>query len=317
MARQRGKRWIGDAYIEGVGRKRISFSTRKQAEAFEANPIPILKRGEAANTVGNLFPLYTKDHYGEAKDWDNAERISKELVKRLGANTPVTDITSRTIEELVMTLRAEGNKPATINTKLTKLSVLLKKAHRLEAIETLPRITLQKGAGKRDRFLTPEEESRLFNSLAPQWRSLCMFLLYTGCRYSEAINLRWADIHDNKVTFWETKGGKPRTVVLPFKARVALRWAKHRGMVGPFTGYAYETLRNHWRKAKKAAGLEHDPQVIPHVLRHTCASRLVQRGVSITRVQKWLGHATLDMTMRYAHLAPDDLDIAAAVLDQR
>ena len=144
-----------------------------------------------------------------------------------------------------------------------------------------------------------------------------MFLLYSGCRYSEAINLTWADINGNKATFWVTKGGKPRTIPLPFKARVALRWARYRNKAGPFTGYAYETLRNHWKKAKKAADLAHDPQVTPHILRHTCASRLVQRGVSITRVQKWLGHATLEMTLRYAHLAPDDLEVAALALNER
>ena len=42
----------------------------------------------------------------------------------------------------------------------------------------------------------------------------------------------------------------------------------------------------------------------PHILRHTCASRLVRGGVDIRRVQMWLGHQTLQMTMRYAHLSP-------------
>ena len=54
---------------------------------------------------------------------------------------------------------------------------------------------------------------------------------------------------------------------------------------------------------------------LPHVLRHTCASRLVQGGIDIRRVQTWLGHQTLQMTMRYAHLASQDLDSCVPVLE--
>ncbi|EJM98873.1 site-specific recombinase XerD [Phyllobacterium sp. YR531] len=57
-------------------------------------------------------------------------------------------------------------------------------------------------------------------------------------------------------------------------------------------------------------------QVVPHILRHTCASRLVRGGIDIRRVQIWLGHQTLSMTMRYAHLATNDLDSCVAVLER-
>jgi site-specific recombinase XerD len=57
--------------------------------------------------------------------------------------------------------------------------------------------------------------------------------------------------------------------------------------------------------------------LVPHVLRHTCASRLVRGGLDLRRVQRWLGHHTLQATMRYAHLANHDLDCCVAVLEQR
>ena len=62
-------------------------------------------------------------------------------------------------------------------------------------------------------------------------------------------------------------------------------------------------------------GLADDGAVVPHVLRHTCASRLVQGGIDIRRVQMWLGHQTLQMTMRYVHLATHDLDSCLAVIE--
>jgi hypothetical protein len=57
----------------------------------------------------------------------------------------------------------------------------------------------------------------------------------------------------------------------------------------------YRAARN---AAKGEVGLGGDDQVVPHILRHTCASRLVQGGIDIRRVQMWLGHQTLQMTMR-------------------
>ena len=63
-------------------------------------------------------------------------------------------------------------------------------------------------------------------------------------------------------------------------------------------------------------GLGDDKDVVPHILRHTCASRLVQGGIDIRRVQMWLGHQTLSMTMRYAHLASHDLEMCIPVLER-
>ena len=79
------------------------------------------------------------------------------------------------------------------------------------------------------------------------------------------------------------------------------------------TAVRYRAL---WNEAKAEVGLGTDHQVVPHILRHTCASRLVQGGIDIRRVQMWLGHQTLQMTMRYAHLATNDLDACLNVLDR-
>ena len=68
---------------------------------------------------------------------------------------------------------------------------------------------------------------------------------------------------------------------------------------------------------KAETGFAGDKDLVPHALRHTCASRLVQGGIDIRRVQMWLGHQTLQMTMRYAHLATHDLDKCVAVLEHR
>lgn len=86
---------------------------------------------------------------------------------------------------------------------------------------------------------------------------------------------------------------------------------------GPFANIDQQRFRATWNAAKGEVGLERDDDVVPHVLRHTCASRLVRGGIDIRRVQMWLGHQTLQMTMRYAHLASHDLDVCLPVLLRR
>jgi site-specific recombinase XerD len=58
-----------------------------------------------------------------------------------------------------------------------------------------------------------------------------------------------------------------------------------------------------------------DKQAVPHALRHTFVSRLVQRGVPILSVKELAGHKTIDVTLKYAHLAPHNLKSAIDVLE--
>lgn len=145
---------------------------------------------------------------------------------------------------------------------------------------------------------------------------LCIFLVDTGCRLGEAIGLIWNDVHDHRVSFWITKSGRSRTVPLTARARESLIVGGARAK-GPFSMLNQPNFRAVWNDAKAEIGLGTDLQVVPHILRHTCASRLVQGGIDIRRVQMWLGHQTLQMTMRYAHLATNDLDSCVGVLERR
>ena len=103
------------------------------------------------------------------------------------------------------------------------------------------------------------------------------------------------------------KGGRPREVPLSDHAPAALRERPHRGP------YVFSTLDGQRRDRHGCTYAlytiaERAGQAVPfgwHVLRHTFASHLVMRGVPLKAVHELLGHATLDMTLRYAHPAPD------------
>jgi len=308
MARERGNKWQADVLINGK-RQRLTFNTRSEAEAYEAS------FSKDSHTIDLVIPALARELWGGTKDEINCLRIADELVTILGPSMEVAKIDTPAVERLTQVLRLKKNKPRTINTKLARLSKLLKKAQRKGWVEKLPDIDLTKVTGGRIRFLTETEEGRIRDALPVLYRGVFDFLLYTGCRCGEAFDLQWQDIDQTKVTFWETKGGKPRTIPLVSYARAGVPWAKHNQLVKPFAEVTYHPFYNAFKKAREAAGLGSDKQVVPHVLRHTCASRLVQRGVDIRRVKEWLGHADISMTMRYAHLAPDDLYAAASVLE--
>lgn len=223
------------------------------------------------------------------------------------------------LDFLIGELRGRGNSNATVNRKLSALRKLLGKALKMGEITSLPEFRRLKERAGRIRFLSYEEEDRLFAALRARsalYADLAAFLVDTGARLGEAIGLRWNDVEAGRATFWLTKSGRSRSVPLTRRAQQAI--LDRAGCAkGPFAGVRQPQFRKVWHEAKAEAGLGADADVVPHVLRHTCASRLVQGGVDLRRVQIWLGHQTLQMTMRYAHLATRDLDICLPVLERR
>lgn len=233
-------------------------------------------------------------------------------------NEPFDTFTQQMVDKLVGALRGRGNSNATINRKMAALSKLLRKAFKMGDLHSLPEFKRQKEKAGRIRFLDRDEERRLFaaiNDRDTSYANLCAFLVDTGARLGEGIGLRWNDLHESRATFWITKSGRSRSVPLTARAEQAVT-AQHGCKIGPFASIDQQRFRSVWNAAKQEVGMGADDDVVPHVLRHTCASRLVRGGIDIRRVQMWLGHQTLQMTMRYAHLASHDLDVCIPILER-
>jgi integrase len=143
-----------------------------------------------------------------------------------------------------------------------------------------------------------------------------VFLLDTGCRPGEAYKLTSRDVNfeTGMVTFWETKNGSSRSVPMTLRVRESLS-RRTKDTVRPFP-FNDSWLRQQWDRARFKMGLGEDEQFVPYCCRHTCASRLAQRGVHLAVIKAWMGHKTLQITMRYAHLSPTDLLSGAKALEQ-
>lgn len=268
-------------------------------------------------TLRGLFTRYVDHLWEQGSHRYNVTAFLHEL-DEIMFGAEFTVFTEEMVDRVIAALRKRGNSNATINRKMAALSKLLRKAYKMGEIHSLPEFRRQKEKAGRIRFLDPAEEVRLFGAIAAHnefYGRFCIFLVDTGARLGEGINLRWADIRKGRVTFWITKSGKSRSVPLTARAQVAIK-KSDRSKRGPFDGIDQGQFRVVWNKAKEEIGLANDEDVVPHVLRHTCASRLVQGGVDLRRVQTWLGHQTLQMTMRYAHLASHDLDMCVPILER-
>jgi len=253
----------------------------------------------------------------------------KTVKEFFGEHTLLSDITTEDINNWIDELKRIGNSGATINHKRTCLSVILKYAVAQGYLDRIPSMGERQKEGKgRIRYLSQTEEQAMFN-LFTQWGKLdhadaLVLFIDLGLRMSELkrITGREDDCrydHRKKrwyVSIWENKTDHPRT--LPCNDRVGTiltRRIKQYGTEPLFPGMTDAVFRKPWKRAAEVAGFDDDPQFIPYACRHTCASRMAQKGVPLTFIKEWMGHKSINTTMRYAHLCPTTLDSVLEVMD--
>ncbi len=238
-------------------------------------------------------------------------------------------IGERDVERFKATQLAKGLSPKTVNNQLTVLRRMFVIAKRWELIESMPGIHWLKSPKPDYDFFDFKEAQRLVDAADGEWAVMIMLGLKAGLRMGELLGLRWEDV-DLKAgrlvvkravargVVGSTKSGRNREVPL---SREAIRVLKsHRHLRGPlvFCSRSGKMLTKGeckwplWRACKRAQLR----RVGWHVLRHTFASHLTMRGVPLKAVQELLGHATIEMTMRYAHLSPDVRRDAVNMLDE-
>lgn len=310
------------------------FVTKAEAEAWEAmsrlchaqgKPIPAAVQGTTQTshirTVGDLFNHVERMHWRTKKSGKGLSDRAGLFVNWVGPGfEPQAALTPAKVDEYVIHLETERRlASATINRHLAGISVLLKYATRAKLIQETFELPWQREGKGRVRYFEDAEVSALL-ALLKTWglmdyHDLFVFLVDTGARLGEAEGLQWSDIRGRSITFEDTKNGLTRTVTGTPRVMEALeRQRKHDfNNKCPFDWLDRTHLRTLWFRLRGEFEWMGDDTVV-HTFRHTCASRLVQRGVDLYRVQRWMGHKSIATTMRYAHLAPKHLEELADVL---
>ena len=259
------------------------------------------------------------------RSWRTDEAILRiHILPRLG-RLALDQISSAQVAELLHDMREQQYASGTTNRVLVLLRYMfnLAKKWAISGVSNNPAAELKTAPDVcRERFLTAEETHRLLKALDTDENQTAAqsikLLLLTGARRNEITRAKWEYIDWQKKTLLVpcSKSGRPRLIQLNSAALELLRSLPREPgnafiFPSPMTGRPSASLHFPWTRIRKRAGLT---GFRLHDLRHSFASFLVNKGVSIYIVQGLLGHSNVRATQRYAHLANETLSDAAELI---
>jgi integrase len=297
----------------------------------------ILSTKNASLTLKGLTDTVYEAVWKDTANGINALR-NVELIQRIiGTNFKVDDINTMVIDEIIHAMKTQGNSNGTINNKMSALMVCLKYAHDRGWIQNVPKFKRYKASEGRLRYFSHEEEEMIISTNKRlgqiEFADFVKVLIDTGLRTGELCRVQYKDIVKElgrwKMYVWarghdyRTKNGEMRIVPLSDEVVSIFtnKWDKldsnpdHPKIYNSITSIAHRNskvfnytksnIRTQWNNVRDLLGYMNDEEFVPHLCRHTCATRLVQAGVPLLAVKDWMGHKSIQVTMRYAKLAPD------------
>lgn len=253
---------------------------------------------------------------------DSPVTIGEMIISLLG-DIPLKKIDDDAIALLKQKLALREIKTGTVNRYLAVLKTILRFKR-----QSWDHIKLHKESKGRIRVISKEEETKIVNllrntkhsvrrSFYPDVADLVEVQIDTGMRLGETLKLTYEDINyeSNLIHIWINKGDRPRSI--PMTKRVAAIFKRRQtdNHLRPFNLTPYQADKA-WAWTRKEMGRSSDKEFVIHALRHTCASRLVNKGVDLYVVKEWLGHSTIQVTEKYAHLNPMKLHEAVSSLNK-
>ena len=342
VTKYRGK-YYADVYVDvpsqGVRRirRRSPIQTRKGAEAYERELIeaalstskPSREERRLADFAVEFLESYcaANNKYASIEAKESILRVH--LIPSMG-ELLLSEINARRIEAYKAQKLVEELSPKTVNNHLTVLRKLLSVAQEWDIIEHVPPVKWLRVPPQKFDFpvVSGSRASRGTAGRHPVELVAILVGLRCGLRLGEIMGLRWEDVDlvsgrlvvnrtVSRGRIGSPKNGRTREVPLGLEVLKALK--DHRHLKGELVFpsddgrllYRNETKHPVWRACKRA-GLR---LIGWHVLRHSFASHLVMRGAPIKAVQELLGHSTIEMTMRYAHLSPNVTREVVGLLD--
>lgn len=348
--RYRGRWYVDFRYENRRIRRKSPVQTKRGTEEYErrlrdrlfdGKPLPGGRKGldeieeEERREMPSCRVFFTEwvEIYAVNNNRPSEVRTKRSIVRNhlctFFGNVRIDRVGVRHIEQFKAKKLKEGLTPKTINNYMTVLRRALVSAMEWEYIKVVPQVKWMKTPPPSFDFLTRDESERLLKAVPPERYAHVLTALKAGLRSGELLALRWEDIdfHTEKIlvrrSVWKghetpPKNGKNREV--PMSPHLSRTLKAHRHLRGPqvFCQESGQPLTRDMVKrvlpfACKKAGLR---GIQFHALRHSFASQLVMEGVPLKVVQELLGHATIEMTMRYAHLAPSMHIDAVAKLDR-
>lgn len=310
-------------------RKSLHTTDRREATKREAKLKSEAKvalsclEGDIKLSEAFQHALRVRDEWRSAKRLDSIKKIYQSVEAHFGANRLLSQIDGEDILKFGEKLSRKGNRPSTINKPLSMLSVLFDEAIRWKKYAgEKPRMVRYKVRNARRRTITPEEESTAIalcikDSLYESaMADLIVVLADTGLRLSEALGIQpeHINIEAEAVMVVDTKSGDDR--VVPLTGR-ALEILQRRNMAPVFQPLNAAVVSHIWRRIRKKMGLEHDKEFVLHSFRHTFGSTLANAGTDAFRLQKVMGHKSIQSTQRYIKVSAAALKGLSRIIEER
>lgn len=312
---------------EKVGRKSdaINLYQKRKADALSGLKLPSNLRSKN-NTVSQVIDQALKWYGSHRPKSCRSAKTHLEAAREAFGNRRASDLTPSDVDRWLTSHTASD---ATRN----RYKATLGRALQLAVVDgKLDRnvarmVTARREPSGRVRWLRDDEEARLTWAIHADWPDYLpsfYIALNTGMRQGEQFSLMWdeVDFDRRKVYLDKTKNGSSREVPLNQSALAAfaeLKERRRKDVPWVFLSKRYGGQRlidpTQWFPLAVAnAGIS---KFTWHCLRHTFCSRLVMAGVNLKVVQELAGHKSITMTARYAHLAPQHLSDAVALLDRQ
>ena len=279
-------------------------------------------------TLSEATNLVYKRRYNGEDSATNFLIAMKYNIKAIG-NLQVNKITKQHVKKLMDYHRfTRKNSKQVTNTKVGYLKTVLDEMIEDGFIKDVSFPRRLKEKKQKVHYLTADMEDDLLKYLIQndyyEAFDIVSCLIDLGCRVNELLNLekRFVDFDNNQINFNDRKNDNAVAVPMTDRVQVKIR----RYYKGIYKGQEvkdfdklfslnYSELNAIWQKARKDLGYADKKFYTLHLCRHTCASRLVQRGCQLLLVKDWLGHEDIKTTMIYAHLAPKALHSIVGVLN--
>ncbi|WDP90478.1 MAG: site-specific integrase [Desulfobacter sp.] len=296
----------GIYYIEFSGGQRRSLQTREAREAKR-----IFNEIKREQLRGNFIKLNTKSGISlsefkeiyindpERSDLSSETLRSDEfalrnLIEAIG-DIRLQNINKGHIITFKQSCLSRGNKPISVNSYLRRIKAALNYAVENEYMDKPPMIKQIKISKKTPRFISPDDIDKIISRATqkkPEMARIIIFALNTGARREEIIKCKYEHIKNGSIKLFG-KGNKERLVPLISNAKKVL---KNKDVGKIFTYKHKSTISNYYREITRAAGVKSRF----HDLRHTAATHMLSKGMSIVAVQKVLGHSDIRTTQTYA-----------------
>ena len=252
--------------------------------------------------------------------WHNIQRFFGECRLR--------EITKQKLMEFQNVLLSNGLSPQSVKHHVSLLQRVFNRMHDLGVYyDKFPKVRLPRFDNKRLRFLSKKEAKELLTALRQKselWHDITLLALMTGLRAGELFSLSHASFDEENRLIFVTLTKTMRNRVVPLNDAAYQVMLKYKDTGGNYIfkhskGGKISQRSRIFTDTVETLGFNKDSTgsldaVVFHTLRHTFASWLVQAGTPIEVVSKLLGHRSLQMTLRYAHLAPSQGSNAVKIL---